>query len=504
MSYTTPPPAIGRLRRELPNPDGNGEPHRQHWPTDPTAVIEEYDHRERVYLGMQYDLNERVELNMFDARDAQDRVIASARRMLRDIAFITDVDAASIATDGVALKIRSDVESGTPDQLEDLRRAGNSVWRRSRVQAMMPSWALRGCYLGRWSWEAQLNATNNSAYIVGHDPRKIRVWRDGFGTIDRALLGYAKSEGGRVLDEDGAITEIGKVTEVRKEITPDTYRTFSDRTESRADNLLGIVPVTDWKYTDIGRDLPGWAGQGYTTGLAAVDSFLTQIAVIGTRTANPTLVGKGVEIPADTDVNQLDRSVSVPADGDVFWLGQPLDGLQHLVAAADAIVSHLRTTTFEFLFTEGGASASGLALSYRASGFVAKIEPKRQAFYRELALCTSYAVAIDLGIPWSEDLDVFEVDGGEALPMDVEAMATLYIALVNEGLLAPEDAVSRMQGLGLVPDGDALEYYESVSQRASMARIDEAARVVERVSGGNQQPAPQPGDTEDEPEDSDD
>jgi len=69
------------------------------------------------------------------------------------------------------------------------------------------------------------------------------------------------------------------------------------------------------------------------------------------------------------------------------------------------------------------------------------------------------------------------------LPMDVEAMAGLYLTLVNQGLLKPEDAIARMQGLGLVPDGDPLEYLEAIkaaedSETAGAILADLEARTA--------------------------
>jgi hypothetical protein len=191
----------------------------------------------------------------------------------------------------------------------------------------------------------------------------------------------------------------------------------------------------------------------------------------------------GVDPGSGADLTAIDRAAALPEGTDLQWLEPKLDGLRAFIDTADVQVDKLRATLFEFLFTDAGSGASGLALSHRASGFVMKINPIRQHFYRALALVTSYAVAADLGVAWSQDMDVFEVDGGEPLPMDVEAMAGLYLTLVNQGLLKPEDAIARMQGLGLVPDGDPLEYLEAIkaaedSETAGAILADLEARTA--------------------------
>tara|TARA_Y100001973_G_C5204742_1_gene340616 strand:- start:2085 stop:3380 length:1296 start_codon:yes stop_codon:yes gene_type:complete len=386
--------------------------------------------------------------------------------MLRDIAFVADVDAAAIATNVLSLHVRKDVELN-PDEVEALRRDGVAVWQRSNIQQHALSWASRGCYLGRWIWEAQRHPSG-SAYIIGHDPRNMVVHVDGFGEVTSALLSVDRSDSCGLLESDGSISLDGTPYRLRREITSEQYRVFKDDSlEELEINGLGVVPVSQFVYRDIGTSLPLWAGQGYESGLALVDSLLTQLGVIGTRSGAPILKGTGVDPGSQADLAAIDRAVALPEGTDLSWLEPRLDGLRAFIDTADVQVDKLRATLFEFLFTEAGAGASGLALSHRASGFVMKISPIRQHYYRALSLVTSYAVAIDRGIPWTPELDVFEVDGGEPLPMDVEAMAGLYLTLVNQGVLKPEDAIARLQGLGLVPDGDPLEYLESIKATES-------------------------------------
>lgn len=474
-------PDIGLVDRSFGSPPrGTDQTGLSSWPDDRSSMIAEYDRRERVYLGLSYTQAERRILNLFQAQDVQNRVIAKARRLLRDIAFVIDVDASAIATSTLSLQVRKD--SGLdPNQAERMRQAGQKVWHRSKVNQHCLSWATRGCYLGRWIFEAQMHPSGE-AYIVGHDPRHVEVQRDGFGAVRSALLTVDKT------DTDGLIShEQPQAYRYRRHMTASEYQEFRDsEATSLEPNRLNVVPVSEFIYKDIGRAMPLWAGQGLESGLALVDSLLTQLGVIGTRSGSPILKGMGVDPGSGADLNAIDRAAALPEGTDLQWLEPRLDGLRTFIDTADTQVNNLRATLFEFLFTEAGAGASGLALSHRARGFVMKIGPIRQHFYRALALVTGYAVAADLGLAWSADLDVFEVDGGEPLPMDSEAMTGLYLTLVNQGLLKPEDAIARLQGIGLIPEGDPLEYLEAIkavedSEASAAILADLEARTTAAV-----------------------
>ena len=462
----------------------------QVWPETWPEVMAEYDRRERVYLGLEYSSAERSTRNLFEARDQQDRLIATTRRILRDIGFTVEVDAAAIATSRCTLRIRSDVEQA-PATLENYRTLGEGIWRRSQVDEQLGSWATRGCYLGRWIFEAQ-RGPDALGYIVPHDPRVMRVWRDGFGRVARALM---ISETETIPGPLRSSNEVEAPTIVRtqRELTPTTQRKLVDGALTEDPISLGLVPVTVWTYRDVGKELPLWAGHGYEHCLASVDSAFTQLQTIGTRQANPLLVGSGVDIGAGADVSAMGRSVAIPAGSELSWLEPDLKGIDALTAAAVNQVAMLRATIFEFLFTESGPGASGLALSHRASGFVGKIEPIREAFYRALALAVSYALAIELNRPWTEDLDVFVVDGGEALPLDVEAMAALYMTLVRENLLKPVDAIGNLQALGLIPAGDPVLYWAELQAEMEAREARTAAAVADEtadpVGGSEADPA---------------
>jgi len=449
------------------------------WPESPEAIHAEYDRRERVYLGLEYTDAERTSLNLFEARDTEDRLIAATRRIMRDIGFTVEVDAAAIATTRCTLRVRSDA-SQSPNTLEAYRVIGDGIWRRSRVQEELASWALRGCYLGRWLFEAQ-RGEDGLGYIVPHDPRSMRVWRDGFGRVTRALSVYTEPPPPPVLGSSSAPPAGG--TTISREITLTEQRTQVGTAPVTVEPIaLGVVPVTVWTYRDVGKELPLWAGHGFEACLASVDSAFTQIQTVGTRQSNPVLVSTGVGLADGADLSAMGRSMAIPTGATLEWLEPELRGIDSLIASANAQSDRLRQTIFEFLFTEAGAGASGLALSHRAAGFVGKVEPIREALYRALALGTSYAVAAELNQTWTEEHDIFTVDGGEALPLDVEAMAALYMTLVRENLLKPVDAIGNLQALGLIPAGDPVLYWAELQAEMEAREARTAAAVADETA----------------------
>ena len=238
-------------------------------------------------------------------------------------------------------------------------------------------------------------------------------------------------------------------------------------------NPLGAVPLVRVAYRDVGDgSLSTWAGYGYEDALAAVDSFFTQLQALTTRHANPILKAIGVQVAQDARLSEAGRSVALPIGADLQWLEATLQGANTALDAASKMREALVQTLPEFLFVDSGASSSGTALSYRAGAFVAKIEPIRRGFYRALAEVVGMAVAIDYGAPWDDLADVYVVDGGSALPMDVSATSTLTAQLLTQGLLTAADAVRVLQGLGVgVPeDADAGDY-------AARAQAELAART---------------------------
>ena len=452
---------------------GQGMTYRRRWPTTREGIDAEYTRREEAYTGADYTDAEVQDYNLFQAKNGDNQVIATAKRITADIRFVVQVDAASIASDGVSLQVREAMLPGGQDTAPIALDAGQTVWRRSGVGLHLLRWAANTCILGDYWLEVQRGTTG--AVVVGHDPRRVVAKMDATGqTVEQLVVSYEYSDMAAIDPRTGAFAGKPESHLYRRVVTPDEVRVYRDDRlipEESGPNTLGVVPAVRLSYRPIlDGHLSEWAGSGFEAAVAAVDSARTQVLSIVTRHANPILALIGARLAAGEDLQTIGRTIAVPGDADVKWLEAALNGVQVAVEQADALRASLKETLPEFLFVESGASASGTSLSYRAGAFVSKIEPIRQAVYVQLARCIGWGVAIDAGLRWSEAADVYMVDGGDALPMDAAASATLYVSLADGGWLTGSDTIRRLQGLQLIgPDDDPADYY-------ARAQADKAAR----------------------------
>jgi len=464
-------------------------------------AIDEYDRRERAFLGLAYTDLEVEELTLFRALNTRDNIISQATRISRDLAFVTAVDAAAIATNGVALRLEPD--EGAPADLEVAR----AVWKRSKVNVELPRRALEMCGLGAIGVEVALTA-DGLPRIVWHDPRTVQVWHAPDGTVSRAVIAFRYTDGGEIDPASGMEGAPVEHTYV-KVCTPDRIEVYRDGELSPSpesgDNILGVVPVRLIEFGRFGRQtVPLCSMSAYDDGIASFDSVVAQVRTIGTRNANPALVSTGMEIPDGTYLQEPGVLIATPApDADAKWLELSMQGLQNLLDMAVKVTESLRATLPEFLFVDAGAAASGLSLSYRATAFVSKITPIREGFYRTLEWACSIALALERGVAWSEDLEVFEVDGGPALPMDQAAVVGMLVQLLEAELITHEDAVRTLQGMGVIPDGvDAADYVAQIVAESTSAADAAEARVM-RIRGGAAQggAASSTAQAEDDPDD---
>ena len=471
------------------------------WPSTREEVLSEYSRRWEEYLGLAYRWDDFKRLNLFEARESNNvTIIAQARRIVQDLQFVANVDAAAIATDALALGVRRELFDLTSDagimQHEAMRLRGSEVWRRSAVAKNVSRWALHTCALGDLYLEVVRGAVGGvGSVIIAHDPRKVTVTYDAYGIdIVKAVIVTEYFEPAPIDPQTGRASGAAMRHLHVRVLTPDTIETYIDgvRQEGTSGaNPLGVVPIVRLTF----RDAPGDASislnacYGYGDAAAQIDSAYTQLQVLVTRHANPILKVMGATLangsdagsPAGSgaaDVNQVGRAVELPKDTDLQWLEASLQGIRTALDLADHLVAQMRQTLPEFLFVESGASSSGTALSYRAGAFVAKIEPIRQAWYAGLARATAYGVAYDTSTSFGDLSDVYEVDGGEALPMDVAATAKVYADLAAAGYMTKVDVVRRLQGLGLVDDDiDPDAYVLLVDEEAAMREASTLARV---------------------------
>lgn len=459
--------------------------------------VDEYDRRERAFLGLAYTDLEVEELTLFRALNTRDNIVAQATRISRDLAFVTAVDAAAIATNGVALRLEPDAGSDA-----DLQ-AARATWRRSGMDEALPRRALEMCGLGAIGLEVALDR-DGQPRIVWHDPRTVQVWHAEDGQrVARAVIAFQYA-GEATINTTTGLEGAQEQHSYVKVCTPETIEVYRDGAlspDESGPNTLGVVPVRRIEYGRFGRQtVPLCAMSAYDDGIASFDSVVAQVRTIGTRNANPAMVATGMEIPDGAYLQEPGITIDTPApDADVKWLELSMQGLTALLETAIRVTETLRATLPEFLFIDAGAAASGLSLSYRAGAFVSKITPIREGFYRALEWACSLALALERGVAWSEDLQVFEVDGGPALPMDQGAVVDMLLALLDGELITREDAVRTLQGMGVIPDGvDAAAYVEQIQAERKSAADEAEARVV-RMRGGDRPDARPPAQPDADP-----
>lgn len=449
------------------------------WPVSGEAIRDEYRRRMESSLGLGYRGSDIKRLNLFRALDASGNLIAETRRVLPLIRFVVGTDAAAIATAGLSWSVaEARIPDRDPDVVEVLAQQASDVWDRSGVDDHIATWAWNLCATGDWYLEVVRGP--DGATIVAHSATRVRMEMDALGLrIVRAVIDLDYEDPPAPDPTTGAYDGNPTPHTYRRVLTPDEVRVYLDGAlvaDESGPNALGIVPLVRLRFRQVGEfELSSWAGDGAEDAVAMIDSMLTQIQVVGGRNANPMLVALGAQIGEGSELTQVGRTASLPTGADLKWLEATLQGIRELGGSAAQLYDQITQAYPEFLFVDAGASASGTALGYRAGAFVAKIGPVRTRFYRALSRALGMAVAMDVGIPWSASADVYEVEGGSALPMDTGAVAVMLRDLVDAGLMLPADAVRRLMSDGVIPDDVEPAAYVLA---ASLDRRDREAGVI--------------------------
>lgn len=442
----------------------------------------EYERRQRVYESAPYTDDEIGRWNLFRAVDENRCVVATTRRVDPLIRFVCDVDARAIASNGVV--VRGPVDSQDPSEAADVE-AARLAWEASSGDRHLLAWASAYAIRGDAVWEVQQH--DGGARLAAHHPGNVTVWRDPNG--DRII--QAAIEFDYVAPPSQEALLRGENTDrrvtYRRVLTPDVIVTKDgDGVPVVVDNPLGVVPIVTARFSPspstniIGQ----WAGSGLEGAVAMLDSSSCQIQTVGSRHANPLLLLKGFRLPDDSDPSAPSNIIQgVPPDSDVQWIEAALEGVRTLVESRASLREQVERLIPELLFVDAGASASGTALSYRASAFVAKIEPSRQAFYDALADGLAMAVAWDSASPASEVRRLLLsrniiVDGGTVIPADRGAVVGVVTDLVAAGLITRTTATQMLQGASVVDAGVDPEVYAADAQRDADATAARAAAAA--------------------------
>lgn len=454
------------------------------WPESRENRIEEVRRRRRAYLGLGYSDAEIREMGLFRALDGSNNISAEAVRLFRDIAFVVNVDAASIASPSWRISVDESVTEEA--DREALRALIDEVWEASQIDNRRHLWARTVCSEGEALLEV-VQTASEIPRIVMHPYERYALTYDRTGLdIVRAVIDVDLPPE-ETVRPDGTIDVGPKPRRYRRILTPTEVRAYIDGVlvaEESGPNPLGVVPVVRLCFMPV---LDGsfctQAGYGYDAAVAAFDSYVKQVQTLGTRQGNPIIVGAGVDVGDGASLQEQGRAIAIPTGTEVSYLEPSFAGVDVLVKILESARSAMVQTLPEFMFADASAAASGAALSLRSQAFVGFISPIREAFFDGVERAMGYAIAMISGRPWGADSDVVEVDGGPAVSQDVALLAQLYATLADAGFLTSADVVKHLQAMGIASDATDPGEYARVAQAERQARQGSTTEQIQRLEG---------------------
>lgn len=442
--------------------------------TDPQGFSEWSEHyarREAAYRGGLYDRVQREAWRLFEARDPAGELIAETRRLTRDVQHVVDVDASALSASWTL--------EPTHEGTDALAEAGLSIWRRSGVIERRAQWARVGASLGDHHIEAVRMAPGD-VRLVAYDPRFVHVeYDEATGTqIERVIVQMAVMDAPDV--SGGRLVESGRVSMITRVLDRELVRVWEDGVlVSEAPHGLDVVPwvhLPFLPYTDPAHGM--WAAPGLDGPVAAVDSMLAAIGAVANRHGAPILHVSGAKLDTSGDsVFQPGRVLATPSGVGAGYIEATLTGLDTLLASAQQARAQARETLPEFLFVEAGATASGAALSMRATQFVSKMSEVRERWYSGVSRATEMALAMQREATLDEAPKI-RISAPPVLPADSRGESAVIRELYEGGYLLLEDAVQALQRLGYVPaDVDPADYAEQLRDRGRAEREAETEAV---------------------------
>lgn len=454
---------------------------REYPDRDHAAWIDLYALRRRAYLMEDYSAEERRSLGLFAATDTLGNVIAHTRRLCRDLAFVVDKDVAAVARP-LSLEVVPAVVDEV--QREALQAAGEAIWARSALQEGLELRTRDAAICGSMCLEAVRvrGAAGVEVRIVAYAPESVEVrYDDETGTeIVEAIVRLRMMQPPPV-DVNGAIAPArsGTMRTYVRHLTRTEVRVYVDGVYDPAQSgphFLGRVPLVhaSWiPYQDPEHGIgSAWALNDLVSG---VDSLVSQMHAIGTRHANPLLVGVGVRFDGP-DTFKFGRSIGIPPGADAKYLEATMAGVSVLLEQSQAQLRTVRDTLPHFGLFNAGSNASGEALRTLGADFVSYIEGIRSRVYGAIAKVTAYALAMERNTAYLGP--VFVVGAGPVLPPDQASTIATLRDLVADGLLRRSDAIRHLQRIGLIPAEQSPEAYEA-SIVTSEAERD--ARAMDRL-----------------------
>lgn len=456
------------------------------WPKTPSERRKEWERRERAFRGLDYTEAEQKRLGLFVGTDEDGRITHRTRRIMRDGAFVAQRAAMALAN-GLSIDLtdaaQKDLDAdGDPTEgpAADLLRRARAVWARSGIEDHAQSWATAHAACGDSLFEVAM-VEDGGAALIRHPMRTVELYYDPQGrtlVAVRIIFTYTGAP-----DDAGAAAEHTYERWLRPH--EKRWRIDGGAWEVEPHNL-GVVPAVHVQFAADGDPHIGLhAAYHIEDAQALADSAATQISAVGTQMGNPLLALIGATMEKGSDAGQIGRVFQLPPGADLRPVELAFTGLKALVEHTAQLRQQIADTSSAFLFVDAGASASGLALSYRAGAFKADVEPAQKRWWRALARGVAMCLALEDGRPYTEADDVFEVRGAPALPEDRAALADLLIKLDDAGLIVLEDAIRALQGAGVLPsDSSADEYAAEIrDERDRRAEADRATLAQLRGAG---------------------
>lgn len=468
------------------------------WPCTHEDRAREWKRRREVFRGGEYSPDDFTRLFLFQGVNSAGEVVVKTRRTSILPAFLVETAAAAMGST-VALNVaptafpRTPREDGTlpPPTPEEVRAMeyGQAAMRRAGVPDLWREWGLSLASEGDIVWEVCTD-DDGAWTFAKHKPEHVRIYRDRY---ERRIVKA-------VIEFEYYKPEATQPTRYRRVITPQTIDTFEDdqRVGKSVPNVLKAVGVVWARFSPVpGSPISKCAFTDVEDVVARADSATAQFGAIGTRHADPTLVTEGFQLedpdpalPGQGAASAATgKTLATPPGTKASFLTVDLAGISAITEASTATVEQTKAMLPEFLVTESGANSSGLAMSYRAAAYVAKFQPIQAGMLHALATLLGMCRAAEAGEAWSDKQDIYMLDAGPVLPVDIDAKLKAIIDAEAAGLALHEDSIAAAQGLGFGdPEADPSVYAAKV--RAQQHQRDaQAADMIGKI-GAPQDSAP--------------
>ncbi|MEL6349704.1 MAG: phage portal protein [Myxococcota bacterium] len=447
-----------------------------------------YIARHDAYVNENYTLQQIQQLQLFQALDPDDKIIAQARRLGRDIQHVVDTGTGALAGSRLTLQL-IDRALGNEEgriRLEEAQR----VWRRSHLQRNKGRYARILCSMGDLYIEPvrQRGAPPFDTRLVWYEPYTVTPIYDDEGLeLVEAIITQVFYEPD-VVNAYGVAQRVGRNDRLVRRLTRDEIIVElngepvldeSGRPVGGKHNLgrVPMVHIPCIPYCEPGHSL--WVGHGLDRTLAEVDSLLSQASAVGDRYANPHLVIQGADVKDRAEFARFGRVIEIKGanakDAKVYHVEITARGLKALLESAFSQLEQVRRTLPEYLYAGAGANASGVALRFLATRFETKYEPIRDNFWGGLALATEMAVSMDRNEAHNADEQYLQIAGPPLLPADVQAELAQLQAATRMGAVSEVDLVRHVQRLGIADAEMSAEDYaealraERQAHQAAMA-----------------------------------